>query len=210
MQDILRLLSGQPGLRRWHRAGHDQGGWTAFALAALHPGSVPSLTVIDVVIPGDGEEFSQSGRCWYHAVHRTPNLPEALVGGRERACLGRFCRVHAARPDAIDAKAMEHDFRTCTDPETLRAGFAFYRNLPRDAADKQALLSGGFRTSVPVRAIGGRRTDAFGRAGKIEASMRRVATDVRELIAEESGHFVPEEGPALTARAIPEHVERCA
>ena len=208
-EDIFRLLSGHLGLDRWHLVGHDWGGPTAFALAAQHPESVLSLTVIDVVIPGDGGEFSQGGRRWHHAFHRTPELPEALVGGRERTYLGWFYRAYSARPEAIDAGAVEEYLRTYTDPEALRAGFAYYRNLPRDMADNEALLATGFRLPMPVLAIGGGRTDAFGRAGEVEASMRRVATDVRGLIAEESGHFVPEEDPELTARAILEHVERC-
>ena len=209
-EDIFRLLSGHLGLDRWHLVGHDWGGPTAFALAARHPEAVLSLTVIDVVIPGDGGEFSQGGRRWHHAFHRTPELPEALVGGRERTYLGWFYRAYSARPEAIDAGAVEEYLRTYTDPEALRAGFAYYRNLPRDMADNEALLATGFRLPMPVLAIGGGRTDAFGRAGEVEASMRRVATDVRGLIAEESGHFVPEEDPELTARAILEHVERCA
>ena len=208
-EDIFRLLSGHLGLERWHLVGHDWGGPTAFALAAQHPEAVLSLTVIDVVIPGDGGEFSQGGRRWHHAFHRTPELPEALVGGRERTYLGWFYRAYSARPDAIDAGAVEEYLRTYTDPEALRAGFAYYRNLPRDMADNEALLATGFRLPMPVLAIGGGRTDAFGRAGEVEASMRRVATNVRGLIAEESGHFVPEEDPELTARAILEHVERC-
>ena len=208
-EDIFRLLSGHLGLERWHLVGHDWGGPTAFALAAQHPEAVLSLTVIDVVIPGDGGEFSQGGRRWHHAFHRTPELPEALVGGRERTYLGWFYRAYSARPETIDAGAVEEYLRTYTDPEALRAGFAFYRNLPRDMADNEALLATGFRLPMPVLAIGGGRTDAFGRAGEVEASMRRVATDVRGLIAEESGHFVPEEDPELTARAILEHVERC-
>ena len=205
-EDIFRLLSGHLGLESWHLVGHDWGGPTAFALAARHPEAALSLTVIDVVIPGDGGEFSQGGRRWHHAFHRTPELPEALVGGRERTYLGWFYRAYAARPDAIDADAVEEYLRTYTDPEALRAGFAFYRNLPRDAADNEALLATGFRLPMPVLAIGGGRTDAFGRAGEVEASMRRVAANVRGLIAEESGHFVPEEDPGLTARAILDHV----
>ncbi|MCY4590379.1 MAG: hypothetical protein OXE86_07425 [Alphaproteobacteria bacterium] len=105
---------------------------------------------------------------------------------------------------------MEHYLRTCTSPEALRAGFAFYRNLPRDAADNEALLASGFRLTVPMLAIGGGRTDGFGRTGEVETSMHRVVTDVCRSIAEESRHFIPEEDPELTARAIPEHVERRA
>ncbi len=207
--DIHRLLRDRLGLERWHIAGHDWGGPTAFALAAAYPDSALSLTVIDVVIPGDGGEFSQGGRRWHHAFHRTPDLPEALVGGRERTYLGWFYRAYSARPDAIDEEAVEEYLRTYTQPEALRAGFAYYRNLPQDMADNEALLATGFRLPMPVLAIGGGRTDAFGRAGEVETSMRRVATDVRGLIAEESGHFVPEEDPELVAGAILEQVARC-
>ncbi|MYD99889.1 MAG: alpha/beta hydrolase, partial [Alphaproteobacteria bacterium] len=207
--DIHRLLRDRLGLERWHLAGHDWGGPTAFALAAAHAESALSLTVIDVVIPGDGGEFSQGGRRWHHAFHRTPDLPEALVGGRERTYLGWFYRAYSARPNAIDEEAVEEYLRTYSQPEALRAGFAYYRNLPRDTADNAALLATGFRLPMPVLAIGGGRTDAFGRAGEVEASMRRVATDVRGLIAEGSGHFVPEEDPELVARAILEQVARC-
>ena len=208
--DVFRLLSGHLGLERWHIVGHDWGGPTAFALAAAHPEAALSLTVIDVVIPGDGGEFSQGGRRWHHAFHRTPDLPEALVGGRERTYLGWFYRAYSARPDAIDEEAVDEYLRTYSQPEALRAGFAYYRNLPRDAADNEALLATGFRLPMPVLAIGGGRTDAFGRAGEVEASMRRVARDVRGLIAEDCGHFVPEEAPELTARAILDHVGRVA
>ena len=209
-EDIYRLLSGHLGLERWHIVGHDWGGPAAFALAARQPEAAASLTVIDVVIPGDGGDFSQAGRRWHHAFHRTPALPEALVGGREDIYLGWFYRAYSARPGAIDEEAQAEYLRTYSQPEALRAGFAYYRNLPRDAADNAALLATGFRLSMPVLAIGGGRTDAFGRAGEVEASLRRVAMDVRGLVAEDCGHFVPEEDPEFTARAILDHIARAA
>ncbi len=209
-EDIYRLLGDHLGLERWHVAGHDWGGPTAFALAARQPDAALSLTIIDVVIPGDGGDFSQGGRRWHHAFHRTPDLPEALVGGRERVYLGWFYRAYSARPDAIGEDAMEEYLRSYADPEALSAGFAYYRSLPQDAADNAALLTTGFRLPMPVLAIGGGRTDAFGRAGEVEASMRRVALDVRGLIAEDCGHFVPEEDPEFTARAILDHIARSA
>ena len=162
------------------------------------------ITVINAVILGNGGEFSQGGRRWYHAVHRTPELPEAPVGGRERTCLGCFCRAPDVRLDAIDAKVMEEYLRSCTHPEALRAGFPFYRHLSREAADNEALLVSVLRLSIPVVAIDGRR------AGGLDASMRRVTTDVRGLTVGGSGHFVPAEHPEVTARAILQHVEWCA
>ena len=60
-EDIFRLLSEHLGLERWHLVGHDWGGPAAFALAAQHPEAVLSLTIIDVVIPGDGGISRRAG-----------------------------------------------------------------------------------------------------------------------------------------------------
>ena len=206
--DVHRLLAEHLGLEWWHGVGHDWGGPVTFALGAWHPGAMLTMTIIDVVIPGDGGDFSQGGRRWHHAFHSTPDLPEALVTGRERAYLGWFYREFSWRPDAIDETAVDEYLRTYTRPGALRAGFAYYRNLPRDAADNAALLATGFRLPMPVLAMGGGRTESRGRATEPEESMRRVAHDVTGIVVADSGHFVPEEQPDIVARHILEHVER--
>ena len=206
--DVHRLLAEHLGLERWHGVGHDWGGPVTFALGARHPGSMLTMTIVDVVIPGDGGDFSQGGRRWHHAFHLTPDLPEALVTGRERAYLGWFYREFSWRPDAIDETAVDEYLRTYTQPGALRAGFAYYRNLPRDAADNAALLATGFRLPMPVLALGGAKVESRGRAAEPEESMRRVARDVTGFVVADSGHFVPEEQPDVVARHILEHVAR--
>ena len=206
--DLFRLLDGHLGLDRWHAVGHDWGGPVTFALGAGHPERMTTMTIIDVVIPGDGGDFSQGGRRWHHAFHMTPDLPEALVTGRERVYLGWFYRAFSWRQDAIDEAAIDEYLRTYTQPGALRAGFAYYRNLPRDAADNAALLATGFRLPMPVLAMGGEKTEARGRAAEPAESMRRVARDVTGFVIADSGHFVPEEQPDVVADHILEHVAR--
>ena len=206
--DIHRLLSDHLGLRTWHCVGHDWGGPVTFALGAWYPDPMLTMTIIDVVIPGDGGNFSQGGRRWHHAFHMTPDLPEALVTGREREYLGWFYREFSWRRDAIDDAAVTEYLRTYSDPAALRAGFAYYRALPRDAADNAALLETGFRLPMPVLALGGEKDEARGRGGEPEQSMRRVARDVTGFTVPDSGHFVPEEQPEAVARHILDHVAR--
>ena len=153
-------------------------------------------------------DFSQDGRRWHHAFHLTPDLPEALVTGRERTYLGWFYREFSWRRGAIDASAVEEYLRTYTEPGALRAGFGYYRNLPRDAADNQALLATGFRLPMPVLAMGGGKTESRGRATEPEESMRRVARDVTGFVIADSGHFVPEEQPDVVAGHVLDHVAR--
>ena len=206
--DVHGLLAECLGLERWHGVGHDWGGPVTFALGAREPASMLTMTIVDVVIPGDGGDFSQGGRRWHHAFHLTPDLPEALVTGRERTYLEWFYREFSWRRDAIDEAAVDEYLRTYTRPGALRAGFAYYRNLPRDAADNAALLATGFRLPMPVLAMGGAKTESRGRAAEPEQSMRRVAHDVTGFVVADSGHFVPEERPDVVAGHILEHVAR--
>ena len=105
-EDVWRLVGGLLGFTRFHLVGHDWGGPVAFALASAHPDAVATLAILDVVIPGDGGDFSQGGRRWHHAFHMTPDLPEGLVAGRERLYLSWFYRHFSWRPDAIPEAAI--------------------------------------------------------------------------------------------------------
>ena len=67
--DIWRVAHDELGHERFLLVGHDWGGPTAFALAATHPEAVEKLAILDVVIPGDGGDFSQGGRRWHHPFH---------------------------------------------------------------------------------------------------------------------------------------------
>lgn len=195
--DIWLLVSEKLGHKSFNLVGHDWGGPTAYALAASHPDAIRRLAIVDVVIPGDGGDFSQGGRRWHHQFHMTPDLPEALVQGRERIYLKWFYDTFAYRPGSIDEAALDEFTRTYSQPGALRAGFAYYRALPEDAKANAAQLATGFRLPMPVLAVGGGVSypHGRGRGPDVEASLRRVAADVRGVVIPECGHFVPEEAP---------------
>ncbi len=202
--DIWRLVTENLGHKTFHLAGHDWGGPTAYALAASHPEAITRLAIIDVVIPGDGGDFSQGGRRWHHQFHMTPDLPEALVQGRERIYLKWFYDTFAYRPGSIDEAALDEFTRTYSQPGALRAGFAYYRALPEDAKINAAQLATGFRLPMPVLAVGGAVSypHGRGRGPDVEASLRRVAGNVTGHVIPESGHFVPEEAPEVLAKLM--------
>ena len=206
-EDLWQLLSGTLGLTRWHLVGHDWGGPVAFALAAAHPQAIRTLTIVDVTLPGIGPDISQGGKRWHHAFHMTPDLPEALVAGRERAYLSWFYEAFSWRRGAFAAADIDEYLRTYTQPDALRAGFAFYRNIPRDSADNKALLDSGLRLKMPVLAIGGGRAEARGRGSEPEQSLREIADDVTGAVIADCGHFVPEERPEELAAHLLRHFE---
>lgn len=202
--DVWRLVTEVLGYERFLLVGHDWGGPTAFALASQHPDAIEKLCIMDVVIPGDGGDFSQGGRRWHHQFHMTPDLPEALIQGRERVYLQWFYQTFAYKPGAIPDADIDEYVRTYSQPGALRAGFNFYRELPRDAKDNAALLATGFRLPMPVLAIGGGVSypHGRGRGQDVEASLKRVATNVRGVVLPECGHFVPEEQPEIVSRLL--------
>jgi len=205
--DLWQLLSATLGLARWHLVGHDWGGPVAFALAAAHPEAIRTLTIVDVTLPGIGPDLSQGGKRWHHAFHMTPDLPEALVQGRERAYLSWFYETFSWQRGVFAAADIDEYLRTYTQPGALRAGFAFYRNIPNDIADNRALLASGLRLKMPVLAVGGGREEARGRGSEPEASLKVIADDVTGAVVADCGHFVPEERPDELAALLLRHFE---
>jgi pimeloyl-ACP methyl ester carboxylesterase len=203
--DLWALLSGALGLTRWHLVGHDWGGPVAFALAAAHPEAIRTLSIVDVTLPGIGPDISQGGKRWHHAFHMTPDLPEALVHGRERAYLTWFYESFSWQRGVFDAADIDEYLRTYTQPGALRAGFALYRNIPNDIADNRALLGAGLRLKMPVLAVGGGREEARGRGREPEASLKEIADDVTGAVVADCGHFVPEERPEELAALLLGH-----
>jgi pimeloyl-ACP methyl ester carboxylesterase len=202
--DVWRLVTEKLGIREFYLVGHDWGGPTAFALASQHPDAVRRLVIIDVVIPGDGGDFSEGGRRWHHQFHITPDLPEALVQGRERIYIDWFYKTFAYLPSAIGEADLDEFARTYSQPGAMRSGFAYYRAIDQDANDNAALLATGFRLPMPVLGIGGGVSypHGRGRGATVEASMKRVATNVRAVVVPEAGHFVPEEQPETVAKLL--------
>ena len=199
--DLLEMAD-RLGLQRFHLVGHDWGGPTAFALACAAPERVRTLAILDVTVPGIGPDISQGGRRWHHAFHMTPELPEALVQGREREYLSWFFAAFSWQRDAISAADVDEYVRCYSQPGALAAGFAYYRNIPQDLADNQATLASGFRLPMPVLALGGGRSEARGRGEEPLESLRLIAADVQGGAVPDCGHFIPEEQPELLARRL--------
>lgn len=193
--DVWQLVRGHLGIERFCLVGHDWGGPVAFSLAARHPEAVRRLAILDVVIPGDGADFSQGGRRWHHAFFRTLDLPEALCAGREDLVVRWLFDNYGHRPTCIPAEDQREYLRTYTTFGAFRAMLAFYRALPVDAEDNRAILARNGKLRMPVLALGGEKS--FGRGMECIESLRRVAEDVRGGVVKDCGHWIPEEQPEV-------------
>jgi pimeloyl-ACP methyl ester carboxylesterase len=199
-EDVWELMHDTLGHERFAVVGHDWGGPVAYALAAAYRDAVSHLAIIDVMIPGDGtDQFSTSQGRWHHGFHRTPDLPEALIAGRERIYISWFLKNFTAHPGAISEAAIDEYARRYAEPGAMAAGLSYYRAIAQDIADNERTIAAG-KLAMPVLALGG--GESFGRRELTLESMRRVADDVQGGEVEGSGHFIPEEKPEELVAAL--------
>jgi pimeloyl-ACP methyl ester carboxylesterase len=201
--DLVRLVVDILKLDRIFVVGHDWGGVVAFFTAAGLGTKCLGLAVLDVTIPGSPSiNFSQDGKRWHHRFNQQPNLPEALVTGREDAYFNYFFDNYGSKPGVIDPDAINEYMRTYSDSSRLPASFAYYRNIPKDIEDARSI-----RLSVPVLALGG--ADSYGRGEEPVASLKDFAADVQGGSIANCGHWLPEEQPVEVAERLKSFFAYC-
>ncbi len=199
-RDVVRLLD-RLGITTFDLAGHDWGGVVAYSLARYEPRRVRKLAVLDVTVPGDGADgFSQGGKRWHHAFHRLSEPPEALTAGREELYLRWFYSEWPVVREAFDAGTVAGYHRTYTLPNAMHYGFECYRALPDDIEYNAQRLRAEDKLAMPALGLGGNGFRARGR--DVGDSLRRVASDVRDEVVPNCGHFIPEEQPKYVARVL--------
>jgi pimeloyl-ACP methyl ester carboxylesterase len=195
--DIVGVLAAL-GIDRIDLVAHDIGNMVAFQFAAQHAERIERLVLIDAPVPGVGpwEEILKNPLLW-HFRFGGPDM-ERLVAGRERIYLDRFWNEFSANPVSFKEEAREHYARLYALPGAMHAGFAQFAAFDQDADDNRAWLATGARLSMPVLAVGGEKS--FGAA--MATVMRAAATDVREGVVPESGHWIMEENPQATIALV--------
>ncbi len=126
---------------------------------------------------------------WHFRFHQAPDVPEALVSGRERTYPAWFYQTFAYDKGAIGEEEIAEYLRCYSAPGGLRAGFAHYRAFPEDG--RQVAGWAKIKLKMPVLALGGEWS-----LGEIARNLDgAVAEDVRGGVIPQCGHWVAEERP---------------
>jgi pimeloyl-ACP methyl ester carboxylesterase len=133
---------------------------------------------------------------WYHGFLSTPDLPEALVPGRERELLTYFFRVAAHDPTTFTDHDIDVYATALASLGALRGALAHRR--ARDASAAQNREFARSPLTMPVLAIGAKQS--FG--GRVGDAARGYATDVTTAVADHCGHWIPEERPVWLTRTL--------
>jgi pimeloyl-ACP methyl ester carboxylesterase len=176
--------------------GHDIGTMVAFAYASRYPQQTDRLVVMDAPVPGipPWNEIVRSPMLW-HFDFGGPDA-ERLVAGRERIYLDRFWNEFAGDPKKVDEATRQHYAKLYARPGAMHAAFSQFRSIRQDAIDNEA--SNKTRLTMPVLAIGGEKS--FGNNEAIV--MRNAADQVTEVVIPGAGHWLMEEAPTQTIKAV--------
>jgi pimeloyl-ACP methyl ester carboxylesterase len=177
---------------------HDIGNMVAYALAARHSDRVTRLVLMDAPVPGIGpwEEVLKSPLLWHFRFGGADM--ERLVAGRERIYLDRFWNDFSADPKRFTEADREHYAALYAAPGRMHAGFGQFAAFDQDAIDNRAWLAAHGKLRMPVLAIGGEKS--FGPMMAVAA--RGGAVNVEERVIADAGHWLMEEQPQNTVRAI--------
>ncbi len=193
------------GFERFALAGHDRGGRVAYRLALDHPERVSRLAVLDIVPTLEMAETVDLGLAigtyhWFFLAQPAP-LPERLIAGDPEFYLDFTLDSWADDPEAIDPEARAQYRRCFQNDSVIAAACADYRaglttDLDYDRADRAT----GRRIACPLLALWAAQA-SDGKEIDFEGVWRRWAKEV-EGVGIPSGHFLMEEAPDDTARAL--------
>ena len=192
----IRAVLDKLGIDQADIVGHDIGTMVAYAYAARYPSKTTRLVVMDAPVPGIGpwDQIVRWPALWHFDFGGKDAL--RLVKGPERIYLDRFWNDFAADPKKVDEKTRVHYAKLYAAPGAMQASFSQFQSIRKDVDDNAEFVK--TKLTMPVLAIGGEKS-----FGAMEAVvMRQAATNVTELVVAGSGHWLMEEAPAETIKAV--------
>lgn len=176
------------GYDRVELMAHDVGALVAYPYAKQFPNSVSRMAVLESPLNGFGLEQAY-GLSFHFGLNGAPKpIPEDIIDDEDVPTYLGMLFNNTAHPEAIDKEVY---YRAYSSEARRTAGYEYYRAYPENAQYNQA--NAATKITLPVLAMGAQYV--FGPA--VAASFRAVASDVREVVAPDSGHFIAEENPAF-------------
>ena len=204
LNSLLTLL----GHKRYALIGHDIGSWVAYPYAYEYESELRGVVLLDGNIPGITLQHTitlgpDNWRQWHFLFNPIPDLPEALLQGRERILIEWFFNRKTANPTATFTREDIDEYeRVYAGPGGMRGMLGYYRAVFEDMKQNAELANRQLR--VPVLAFG---ADA-GSAPDLYERLEPCCTNIRGGLIQNSGHYIPEEQPEVLAREIIAFVSR--
>jgi haloacetate dehalogenase len=207
MAKAMTEVMGKLGHGRFRLAGHDRGGRVAYRLALDHGTRVERMATLDIVPTYDmwhGMDRNMAMKVWHWPFLAQPApLPEMLISKAPVEYLEwkMASWTKAKNLSAFDARALDHYRAAFSDPLRIHAHCEDYRagryaDLENDEADRAA----GKTITCPLLTLWGGVGIANETGGPLKIWQQWAPQAKGQAI--DSGHFLTEENPGATAKAL--------
>jgi haloacetate dehalogenase len=204
-QDQVEVMAAL-GFDRFMAAGHDRGARVLARMTLDHPEKVIKAAILDIVpqhylFNHVTQKWATGSYHWFFMIQPF-DLPERLMG----ADPDYFIRKKLAKTEQglsfFGEEALAEYMRCFRNPATIHAMCEDYRatagvDLAMDTAD----LAAGRRIETPLLVLWG-ATGAVGRLQKPAEVWKDYAVNIRGAEALPCGHYLSEEAPEETYRAL--------
>lgn len=201
-QDMVEVMS-QLGYDEFYVVGHDRGARVTHRMALDHVQCVKKAAVLDIaptykMYMTTDKEFATIYYHWFFLI-QPADFPERLIAAQPEYFLRSSLRRWAGDPSAIAPEAMAEYIRCFSDPASIHATCEDYRaaasiDLQHDETDMQQ------KVRCPLLVLWGEK-GFVGRKYDVLATWRERADYVQGRVIP-SGHFLPEEAPEETYKAL--------
>ncbi len=203
MAEDLHQLVQQLGYREIDLVGHDVGVAVAYPYAAVHRDEVKHLVLLDVPPQGTAAFEKLRSKAWNWGFQNIPDMPEALVAGRERVYLAEgFYGPLSQNEAAFSSEDIDEYVRAYSAPGAMHAAFQWYRAFDEDIRQNRPQLR--VKLSMPVLMLGGAQSGA----PMMLETAREIATRYETGSIENCGHWMAEEQPEAVAEHILAFIDR--
>lgn len=208
----IHALVNSLGFDKVDIAGHDIGAMVAYSFAANYPDQTRKIALIDVahpdeslysltLLPPAGQPAVGSGKAthpvylWWFALNQIPDLPEEIFAGRMRILIDWLFDTQLRDRSTISSKDREIYAAAYSSPDAIRAGNAWYQAFRRDIEDQKAYGA----ITTPILVLAGERNYPY-----LKEVMPAKGRSVSVLRIDGSSHYVPEDEPEATTKALKE------
>jgi len=198
MAKDLRTLMSALNIEKIALVGHDRGARVATRFAKDYPEAVDRLVVMDNVptrIVAREINAPIAKAYWFFLFHLVPDLPEALIAGREDLWLRHFFSDWCYNPHAISGEAFDTYVKAYRRPGAVRGSMDDYRANAEDVAQDKA--DADVKIACPTMALWGEDFYAVGKLFDMPKVWAEMADNLRTHAIPRCGHLPQEERPEI-------------
>lgn len=193
--DVLALADAADA-EKFHVVGHDWGGAVAWALAALHPERLRTVTSLTTPHPKamlrSMLTSSQGFKSWYFLLFQLPTVPEMAFGSQQKSFRQQLAK------SGLSTESIDRYMKVLAEPGAGTAAINWYRAVPF------APRAASARTTVPTLYLYGTADFALGRKAA-DLTANYVDAAFQYEVLDGVSHWIPEEVPETVARLMIDH-----